>query len=126
MIRTWNLSARTATSTPAGIGNQFQYFFNAARGSQDCDPQRCTRSVTPGVRNFLTKSYDIARSTLEYFVAVCDTRSPFQNCDMFILSFVEMQRRSITGAGHNFDQRIQAVRVLGRHADQATFTGSRF
>jgi hypothetical protein len=86
-----------------GIGDQFKNYFNATWASQNRDPQRRTRSISPSVRNPFAEGHDIADLTIEYLVAVRDPRSPFQDGNMFVLSLMNMHRRTIAGVRHDFD-----------------------
>src|SRR5262249_19899597 len=97
---------------PVGISDQVQYSFNSTRRSQNRDPQRRVRSISPSMRNPFSEGYDIANVTIKYLVAVRDAHSPVQNGDMFVLSFMNMHRRAIAGVGYDFDHRIQTLRVF--------------
>src|SRR5262249_35770762 len=88
----------------SGFSDQVKYFFHAPRASQGHDPQRCTGSIAPCMRNSLSQSHDISRLNVEYPATVRNTRCPFQDDNVFILSLMNMHWGAVARVRYNFDQ----------------------
>ena len=81
--------------------------------------------VAPGVRGVFRKRDHRSGFRIAYLVAERAARCAFQHEQVFVLILMDMQRRAVARLRDDLDERIDAVCIGRRHADQATFTRPR-